>query len=65
MMRYAAYELFARRLPAAQLFFSIERNMQCGIGLCGQRQLGPYFVCKDGPVLGYHCIGRFFRQEHF
>jgi NAD(P)H-flavin reductase len=24
--------------------------MQCGIGLCGHCQLGPKFVCKDGPV---------------
>ena len=24
--------------------------MKCGIGLCGHCQLGPFFVCKDGPV---------------
>jgi hypothetical protein len=28
----------------------MERNMQCGIGVCGHCQLGPTLVCRDGPV---------------
>jgi NAD(P)H-flavin reductase len=24
--------------------------MECGIGLCGHCQLGPWFVCADGPI---------------
>ena len=24
--------------------------MKCGVGSCGHCQLGPSFVCKDGPV---------------
>ena len=32
---------------------SLERNMRCGIGLCGHCQLGPILVCRDGPVLDY------------
>ena len=24
--------------------------MDCGVGLCGHCQLGPFFVCRDGPV---------------
>ena len=27
--------------------------MQCGSGLCGHCQLGPYPVCRDGPVVTY------------
>jgi NAD(P)H-flavin reductase len=65
MMRFAALELMARLLPAERIFLSIERNVQCGVGLCGRCQLGPYFVCKDGPVFAYNRIGRFFRQEYF
>jgi NAD(P)H-flavin reductase len=65
MMRFAARDLLARGLPASRLFLSIERNMQCGIGLCGRCQIGPYFVCKDGPVMSYDRIGRFVTQEHF
>ena len=33
------------------IFFSLERNMQCAQKLCGRCQLGPFFLCKDGPVL--------------
>jgi len=29
---------------------SLERVMKCGIGICGSCCLGPYLVCKDGPV---------------
>ncbi len=34
-----------------QIFVSLERNMHCAVGHCGHCQLGPAFVCKDGPVL--------------
>ena len=56
MMRYTAYALLARRLAPERIFLSIERNMQCGVGLCGRCQLGPYFVCKDGPVFPFEQV---------
>jgi dihydroorotate dehydrogenase electron transfer subunit len=31
---------------------ALERYMKCGIGICDSCSLGPYLVCKDGPVLG-------------
>jgi len=65
MMRFAAHELLAHGLAPNELYLSIERNMQCGVGLCGRCQLGPFFVCKDGPVFSYDRICRFFLQEHF
>ena len=30
--------------------FSLERFMKCGIGICGSCAIGPYLVCRDGPV---------------
>lgn len=30
---------------------TLERNMQCGVGWCGHCQLGPFLLCRDGPVL--------------
>ncbi|AEH25249.1 dihydroorotate dehydrogenase electron transfer subunit [Pyrococcus yayanosii CH1] len=37
---------------------SSERYMKCGIGVCGSCALGPYLVCRDGPVFrGEHLIG--------
>jgi len=38
-------------IPPSEVFISLERNMHCAIGHCGHCQLGPDFVCKDGPVV--------------
>lgn len=56
MMRFTAIELEKRGLPAERIFLSMERNMQCAIGLCGHCQYSPYFVCRDGPVFSYDRI---------
>lgn len=56
MMRFAALELQRRGVPADNVFLSLERNMKCGVGLCGHCQFGPAFVCKDGPVFRYDRI---------
>ena len=53
MMRYTALELHKRGVAENDIFVSMERNMKCGIGLCGHCQFGPTFVCKDGPVFPY------------
>jgi NAD(P)H-flavin reductase len=53
MMRYVARSALDRGLQPSQLWVSLERNMQCAVGLCGHCQLGPAFVCKDGPVFRY------------
>jgi NAD(P)H-flavin reductase len=50
MMKYTYEELQRRGLSQEQIFISMERNMKCGIGLCGHCQFGPKFICKDGPV---------------
>jgi NAD(P)H-flavin reductase len=34
----------------------MERNMKCGVGLCGHCQLREYFLCLDGPVLSYEVL---------
>lgn len=51
MMRFTVRELERRGITPERIFLSLERNMKCGVGLCGHCQLGPLFVCKDGPVV--------------
>lgn len=53
MMRLGAPILMSRGIPATAIYVSLERHMECGIGLCGHCQMGPYFLCKDGPVMRY------------
>jgi NAD(P)H-flavin reductase len=56
MMRFAAAALVARGVPADRVRLSMERNMKCGVGLCGHCQLRELFICTDGPVLSYAWI---------
>ena len=50
MMRFVIQEALERGIPREQIYLSMERNMNCAVGLCGHCQLGPAFICKDGPV---------------
>ena len=50
MMRAMIRELNHYGLSDQQIYVSLERNMRCGMGLCGHCQLGPTFICRDGPV---------------
>jgi NAD(P)H-flavin reductase len=56
MMRFAARALLERGLPADRIQISMERHMDCGIGLCGHCQLGPTLICRDGPVYSYAAL---------
>lgn len=53
MMWYVVQSALERGLREQLLYVSLERNMNCAIGLCGHCQFGPEFVCKDGPVFRY------------
>ena len=53
MMRFSATELLNRGMAPSRVFVSMERNMKCGIGLCGHCQVGAKFVCRDGAVFGF------------
>jgi NAD(P)H-flavin reductase len=53
MMRLTARDLVHTGIPKQDVYVSMERNMKCAMGFCGHCQLGPEFVCKDGPVFQY------------
>jgi NAD(P)H-flavin reductase len=53
MMHFASKTALARGIPSHQIWVSLERHMNCAIGLCGHCQLGQAFVCKEGPVFRY------------
>jgi NAD(P)H-flavin reductase len=63
MMHYTIKELLKRNVAPENIFLSMERNMKCGIGLCGHCQFGPTFVCKDGPVFRYDRIHTIFGKR--
>jgi NAD(P)H-flavin reductase len=58
MMRHVAAALTERGVPPSRVRLSMERAMDCGVGLCGHCQLRELFVCVDGPVFGYDRLER-------
>ena len=52
-MRYVALALIDRGVAPERIRLSMERNMKCGVGLCGHCQFREFFVCVDGPVFDY------------
>ena len=65
MIRFVIFEALARRVPPDQIFVSLERNMKCGQGACGHCQIGPYFICRDGPVFAFDELQPFFNVEEY
>jgi NAD(P)H-flavin reductase len=58
MMRYVADALTTRGIPPHRVRLSVERNMRCGVGLCGHCQLREHLVCVDGPVFALDRVRR-------
>ncbi|WP_456455068.1 FAD/NAD(P)-binding protein [Thermovibrio sp.] len=48
--RFIGRELLKHGYPESQIFVSLERKMECGIGKCGHCQIGYKFACVDGPI---------------
>jgi len=60
MMRFTIRSLLEAGMGPADLHVSMERNMKCAVTQCGRCQLGPTFVCREGPVMRYDRIAHFF-----
>jgi anaerobic sulfite reductase subunit B len=58
MMRTTVDALLERGVAPERVHLSMERHMDCGVGLCGHCQLGPTLICRDGPVYSYPAIER-------
>jgi NAD(P)H-flavin reductase/ferredoxin len=63
MMQAAATTLGRLGVPPESTWLTLERNMACGVGTCGHCQLGPFFVCRDGPVFSLAELGTAFDRE--
>jgi NAD(P)H-flavin reductase len=53
MIRFTHRVLEELGFAPENVFLSLENRMKCGIGKCGRCNLGPKYVCKDGPVFSY------------
>ncbi len=53
MMKFGTQKLLGLGYADEDIYLSMEKNMSCGVGKCGHCRLGPFYVCKDGPVFTY------------
>ncbi|MEW5990573.1 MAG: 4Fe-4S dicluster domain-containing protein [Chloroflexota bacterium] len=63
MMSATADVLGDLGVPREHMWLTLERHMECGVGLCGHCQLGTRFVCRDGPVFSLAELGDDLRRE--
>jgi NAD(P)H-flavin reductase len=50
MIKFTQPVLEAAGYQAENIIMSLENRMKCGLGICGRCNVGPEYVCKDGPV---------------
>ncbi|OGO05901.1 MAG: heterodisulfide reductase subunit F [Chloroflexi bacterium RBG_13_56_8] len=50
MIRFSLPVLEKLGFPPSRILNSLEMRMKCGMGHCGRCNIGPLYVCKDGPV---------------
>lgn len=53
MFRFVIQELLKKGFAEEAIMLTLERFMKCGIGKCGHCNIGPKYVCLDGPVFSY------------
>jgi len=53
MLKFTTLALEEEGLRPEQIYLSMNRRMSCGMGLCGRCNIGPYYLCKDGPDMNY------------
>lgn len=53
MLRFVARKLVDVGFRPERVYLSMNRNMTCGMGICGRCNVGSLYLCKDGPDLSY------------
>jgi sulfhydrogenase subunit gamma (sulfur reductase) len=53
MIKFVIMALKELGFEDQQIYTTVENKMKCGIGKCGRCNIGPHYVCKDGPVYSW------------
>ena len=62
MIRYVLESLDKMGFDPENVITTLEMKMKCGVGHCGRCNVGPFYVCRDGPVFTYQQIKEFVEQ---
>jgi NAD(P)H-flavin reductase len=58
MIRFTLPVFFELGFSKENIVTSLEMRMKCGVGKCGRCNVGPKYVCKDGPVFSLAEVDR-------
>lgn len=56
MCRFVVQKLKALNFSDQNIYLSLERKMECCVGVCEHCAIGSFYVCKDGPVFPWSKI---------
>ncbi|MBN2375900.1 MAG: FAD/NAD(P)-binding protein [Sedimentisphaerales bacterium] len=59
MLKFVTQKCLGLGFTPSQIYLSMNRKMSCGIGVCGRCNIGPYYLCKDGPDMCYEKIMKY------
>ncbi|MBN2367020.1 MAG: FAD/NAD(P)-binding protein [Calditrichaeota bacterium] len=59
MLKFVTLKLLNVGFQPGQIYLSMNRKMSCGMGICGRCNIGPYYLCKDGPDMNYAKIQQY------
>lgn len=53
MIKFTIKALVEMGFAPGDIITTLEMKTKCGLGKCGRCNIGPYYVCKDGPMFSY------------
>lgn len=62
MIKFTLAALDELKFKKDKVFTSLEMRMKCAVGKCGRCNIGPKYVCKDGPIFSIDQLGNFIKE---
>jgi NAD(P)H-flavin reductase len=59
MLKFVTLKLLNVGFKSNQIYLSMNRKMSCGMGICGRCNIGPFYLCKDGPDMNFAEIEKY------
>jgi sulfhydrogenase subunit gamma (sulfur reductase) len=62
MIKFTLAPLDELKFKKDKIFTSLEMRMKCAVGKCGRCNIGPKYVCKNGPIFSIEELGNFINE---
>jgi NAD(P)H-flavin reductase len=59
MIRFTLAALEELKFKKDKIYTSLEMRMKCAVGKCGRCNIGPKYICKDGPIFSMDQLDNF------